>query len=82
MSKRIGPTHHYTSFAYLLQTACKMWDRGDEHKAHFSTVWDHVTCRVCREHKPLTKQEETSLVKLAEHEGEARVTLATTPPKD
>ena len=69
---RHGPVHFYTSFAYLLQTACKTWGRGDEHAVNFSTVWDHVTCRSCRERKPLTAKEQAERDQLA---------LAVTPPK-
>ena len=61
---RHGPVHYFTSFAYLLQTACKTWDRGDETHAHFSTCWEHVSCRACRERKPRTAKEHAELDRL------------------
>lgn len=69
---RTGPVHHYEAFAYLLQTACRYWDRGDDHVARFSTEWDHVTCRSCIAKKPVSAKEQAERDKLVTLAGTSR----------
>lgn len=55
--KRKGDTHYFRSLHYLLALACDHHPAADAKEMHFSTRWEHVTCKRCLERKPLTEEE-------------------------